>query len=635
MPTPDSEYLRVLAEARRRAATNAQLTVQRFQQSLHGTAEELLTLGEAGTFSRKRAARLRNEILEMLDGLNLQVAQAVGQAQGVTVAQVTNLHAAALQALDDAYAQGALGMARRMTGVAPASLAQLLQRQGTARTFRTLYKRHLREAVPIVDRAIERAVLTGESSRTLTNRLARVMLGHEELLGDANREIRKITVDELRELGLDPARVGGLKSLYYDAKRIGVSEVNNALRETNRLALIESPVIEAVKWVTSGRHQVRDRCDDLAEDDQHGHGPGMYPPEEWPLAPHPFCACYQGGPMKFVSPSKWAERMGEGPSPLGPDVTPPTGPSPIPTMPPPSVRGEMLRGAMFNALTAHNTKETMRRTIDAYDVPGVGGEKRPNISVHYKKTPEFAGQFSWFTDETHAAVNQAKITLQRQKDTALKELREVLENLPAGVTLENIGDWADGKLPGKSIPNMVSTGEIGQTTAVVNGLHAFRTVVHEVQHAESWFRWRRRTSDSELRHYLRVPLEEGLVEWRSREMVSRAFFGKSYRALLKRNSRTARPWKSYEPFVQTIMWVEEQFGEDLVQAVFEAGLTEARIALLGGTVRRRIQEALDRRQKDPLFDFREIVESATDEDLVELLFDPTMRDGLEVLWQTT
>ncbi len=35
-------------------------------------------------------------------------------------------------------------------------------------------------------------------------------------------------------------------------------------------------------------------CDDLAEADDHGFGPGFYPPEEFPIAPHPNCACGAG-----------------------------------------------------------------------------------------------------------------------------------------------------------------------------------------------------------------------------------------------------------------------------------------------------------------------------------------------------
>jgi hypothetical protein len=46
-------------------------------------------------------------------------------------------------------------------------------------------------------------------------------------------------------------------------------------------------------------------CDVLAESDFYGYGPGMYPPDKWPLAPHPFCACSQAGPVLFRPPSEW------------------------------------------------------------------------------------------------------------------------------------------------------------------------------------------------------------------------------------------------------------------------------------------------------------------------------------------
>jgi hypothetical protein len=84
-----------------------------------------------------------------------------------------------------------------------------------------------------------------------------------------------------------------------------VSETNNALREANTQSLHASPIIEAARWQRSGRHAHLDHCDALALLDLHGYGPGFFPHDAWPLAPHPHCACTQGGPTKYRPVSEW------------------------------------------------------------------------------------------------------------------------------------------------------------------------------------------------------------------------------------------------------------------------------------------------------------------------------------------
>lgn len=50
-------------------------------------------------------------------------------------------------------------------------------------------------------------------------------------------------------------------------------------------------------------------CDLLAETDAYGYGPGMYPPDKWPVAPHPHCAC-SAGEVIMRPPSEWAQPKG-------------------------------------------------------------------------------------------------------------------------------------------------------------------------------------------------------------------------------------------------------------------------------------------------------------------------------------
>jgi hypothetical protein len=106
--------------------------------------------------------------------------------------------------------------------------------------------------------------------------------------------------------GLSEVDTKALRTLLYDARRIQVSETNNALRAANDAAVSESPVVLATQWQRSGRHHVPDVCDMLAETDAHGFGAGFYPAGRFPVAPHSHCACYAGRAL-FRRPSEWTD----------------------------------------------------------------------------------------------------------------------------------------------------------------------------------------------------------------------------------------------------------------------------------------------------------------------------------------
>ena len=89
---------------------------------------------------------------------------------------------------------------------------------------------------------------------------------------------------------INPSTPGGAK---YAAQRLGRTELNNAYRTTSKNSYIQSPYVTAVQWVLSGSHPDEDDCDELANADDFGLGPGVYPPAECPDGPHPNCFCYE------------------------------------------------------------------------------------------------------------------------------------------------------------------------------------------------------------------------------------------------------------------------------------------------------------------------------------------------------
>jgi hypothetical protein len=153
-----------------------------------------------------------------------------------------------------------------------------------------LIARHMEEAAPALDELLSSAISRGVSSAALTKDVAR-LLGGAEI--------------EYADYGLERPALTGLRSVYDDARMIAVSETNNALREANARSMATGRVIEAVQWQLSGNHGDRfDDCDVLAQSDWFGFGPGWFDVRQWPGAPHPFCACYQGG-VRLRPASEW------------------------------------------------------------------------------------------------------------------------------------------------------------------------------------------------------------------------------------------------------------------------------------------------------------------------------------------
>ncbi len=86
------------------------------------------------------------------------------------------------------------------------------------------------------------------------------------------------------------------QDLCYEALRLARTEMTNAFREGTHATGKVTPGYSGIRWLLSSMHPVEDVCDDYAEADLYGLGPGGYPAGQEPTTPHPNCLC-QSAPI--------------------------------------------------------------------------------------------------------------------------------------------------------------------------------------------------------------------------------------------------------------------------------------------------------------------------------------------------
>jgi hypothetical protein len=287
-PAALSAYQRLLIAARGRgfAAGRAELT--RIDQALRLASRDLerIALRSPGTVTGDRATGLRVAIRQALGDLETRLSRTgASTVAGVVRDTLDGQRQVATTLRSAAGRRPPAAFAASFDRLNPQVLRVLAARRGgTAVTYQTLIRRNMADAGPVVDRLVTAGVSRGASVSALTRDLARLL------------EQRR------PETFTDVPRLGGLSSIRSDARRIARTETMNALREANRFGLIQGGIVAAVQWTLNAAHAKEDACDELAEADDFGYGPGYYPPTSWPLAPHPNCGCYQGAvQMKPVS----------------------------------------------------------------------------------------------------------------------------------------------------------------------------------------------------------------------------------------------------------------------------------------------------------------------------------------------
>lgn len=323
MATPaeeiDSAYRRALRLSRERSFRLTRGGVFRLYLALAEVINRLAAEEATGIITPDRAEALRQEVDALLGGIRRELITATEESVGGTLVDVVEIHRQVTRELFRRYGPSGLDAARVLASfdrLPIRALAAMTSRPNAA-TFRTLVNRHIQALAPEIDTFLDAAVARGVSVGRASKDLAALMARDEpELLRLLDRpEIFESAVHrgagtiEWGAYGIDKTEVSAVRSLLYDARRIMVSEPNNAHRTATAAAMDESPVVIAAKWQLSGRHFRADICDVLATNDAHGYGPGFYPPDAWPDAGHPHCGCYQGR-AKFRRPAEWARPKG-------------------------------------------------------------------------------------------------------------------------------------------------------------------------------------------------------------------------------------------------------------------------------------------------------------------------------------
>lgn len=81
--------------------------------------------------------------------------------------------------------------------------------------------------------------------------------------------------------------------INWEAFRLARTELAFAANEATIISGRMTPGYYGTRWMLSESHPEPDICDDLAERDEDGLGPGGYAKGNEPLTPHPNCICYQ------------------------------------------------------------------------------------------------------------------------------------------------------------------------------------------------------------------------------------------------------------------------------------------------------------------------------------------------------
>lgn len=208
---------------------------------------------------------------------------------------------------------------------------------GISQNFRSLIATQWGNTFAEVDLFIAGQVGLGASVETSKRRLAFMLASDStgkidpDLLralktrGVAGRRYAQL----LNRLAADPAHMGfpskaaaienlaRARGLLWKSRRIMLSEQNTAHSEAHREGVIESPVVNYLRWNVSGRHpglpSTPDVCDTLASRDLFGLGKGIYFAQNYPIRPHPNCGCFQGFVMRPIN--EWESPKKEPTSP--------------------------------------------------------------------------------------------------------------------------------------------------------------------------------------------------------------------------------------------------------------------------------------------------------------------------------
>ena len=617
-------YEQGLLRARRTAFAITKEAEERLLVAYSDAISRLAAEASTGVISRTRMYALVRHFRAIMTKFEGDFALITERSQAVTLKRILEIHQ---EVLDQLLPVAPKGMRiSRATMVRPQIIASILSRGTGPRELRSLFKYHLSSsALREVDTFLASAVSRGVSPTRAAKDLARIMAADDPRLNralDAKIGGRgRLTKAVIAEYGLKPQDVTGLKTLFYDARRITVSETLNTLRETNARALVESPVVLAAQWQRSGRHRsvsYPDECDVLAESDLYGYGPGYYIVEAWPLAPHPHCGCTQGAVL-LRPPSQWGQpkpqprprKVAPEKAPLKPEWTekwsplrqkrvrermkqvndvgimkpvshelagrkaPTPKPAPAPPAPPvtPFVPGYQARTlatasdtrAMADSLRAR-AAEINRRASQA------GGYGSPG------RAQAMAEQIANELQHTHGAGRKVNNNFLFSPQVDAK------------YGVDAWASWNDTISYNSAVSRMIGNLDLEDALHwTPDDVRAFRIMVHERIHVNSPMRLHPDGISKAVAHYVNEAgriMEEAIVEYKARQVTAMFMRGP------EGNWYAMGAQGSYGREVTGLRIFIREFGEDAMEEIWRGTTLEERLAAAAPRIRERFRERI-------------------------------------------
>lgn len=270
----EKAYNAVLARARRLAAGQSRQTITRLD-ALLSTLGKSLGLGSSGELSERQAAAMMAKVSALLDKFEKQWALETRTATKAILEGIVSQHRVTAEQVAKVLELKKGGVALKL-GQVPAKTDRLLKTMRAGKTISQITRSHATTVDRAIGSYIEKAVGKMPSD-------------------DALRGIQRLLRGEL------PINVGGSRkadlraaaSLPGKVERLIVTESFEGYRQAQAASLAAGPVSMVAHWDTEEDEVVCETCEAIGNRDV-GHGPGWYPPEEWPENPHPLCRCWQG-----------------------------------------------------------------------------------------------------------------------------------------------------------------------------------------------------------------------------------------------------------------------------------------------------------------------------------------------------
>lgn len=303
-------YFRILREAREAEFALSRLAEQAVLDLLTDFVDDLAPVAaEAVAGGRPIPAEQTERLIrDLSDRLAEDLAELTREQVRRSAADMGEAHSEAVNALLRSDPLGG-GVAVPFDGVAVRAASTVLSRDELAEAFVTIRDDVAEDANEILRESILRG--REPDAGAFERRLRHYVVGADALPDRLLDDRRRIGIESLRELGLEPTRENVERirreaaTVSHRSIRITQTETANAVHESHVQHRAASPVVAGVEWFLSPRHPRFDVCDLLAEQDLYGLGDGVYPSGQVPSKPHPFCLC--GTRSVLLPPEQWGE----------------------------------------------------------------------------------------------------------------------------------------------------------------------------------------------------------------------------------------------------------------------------------------------------------------------------------------